>query len=94
MHQEREEYKNNSEKKHSEKHCGRCNSVKRTFPHTNKANTSGAHAVTHKNCGMSDNISRAAADMYRGNVMTDPQGSYTGRPDEITEIPGQDADDL
>ena len=29
-----------------------------------------------------------------GPVVTDPFGSYTGRPADITEIPVQDADDL
>lgn len=27
-------------------------------------------------------------------IVTDPQGSYTGRPTEEYEIPVQDADDL
>lgn len=43
---------------------------------------------------MSGGVVSNTADMYRGNVMTDPQGSYTGRPEDITEVPVQDADDL
>lgn len=43
---------------------------------------------------MSGGVVSNTADMYRGNVMTDPQGSYTGRPADITEVPVQDADDL
>lgn len=27
-------------------------------------------------------------------IATDPQGSYTGRPEEPYEVPVQDADDL
>ncbi len=27
-------------------------------------------------------------------IQTDPQGSYTGRPDSEMEVPVQDADDL
>ena len=29
-----------------------------------------------------------------GAIKTDPQGSYTGRPDDPGETPVQDADDL
>lgn len=29
-----------------------------------------------------------------GSIQTDPQGSYTGRPEEILEEPVQDVDDL
>ena len=29
-----------------------------------------------------------------GRIQTDPQGSYTGRPEEILEEPVQDVDDL
>ena len=29
-----------------------------------------------------------------GSIQTDPQGSYTGRPEEILEDPVQDVDDL
>ena len=29
-----------------------------------------------------------------GPIRTDPQGSYTGRPEELWEVPVQDADDL
>lgn len=29
-----------------------------------------------------------------GPIVTDPQGSYTGRPAEAGEVPVQDADDL
>ncbi len=27
-------------------------------------------------------------------IQVDPQGSYTGRPEDETEVPVQDADDL
>lgn len=33
-------------------------------------------------------------DMRKKPVITDPQGSYTGRPVELYETPVQDADDL
>ena len=29
-----------------------------------------------------------------GRIQTDPQGSYTGRPEEVLEKPVQDVDDL
>lgn len=29
-----------------------------------------------------------------GKIVTDPQGSYTGRPEEKEECPVQDVDDL
>ena len=29
-----------------------------------------------------------------GSIRTDPQGSYTGRPETPEELPVQDADDL
>ncbi len=29
-----------------------------------------------------------------GAIITDPLGSYTGRPEDIAETPVQDADDL
>lgn len=29
-----------------------------------------------------------------GGIQTDPQGSYTGRPEEVLEEPVQDVDDL
>lgn len=29
-----------------------------------------------------------------GPIVTDPQGSYTGRPEERYEVPVQDVDDL
>ena len=29
-----------------------------------------------------------------GAIQTDPQGSYTGRPEELWEVPVQDVDDL
>lgn len=29
-----------------------------------------------------------------GKIVTDPQGSYTGRPEEKYEVPVQDVDDL
>jgi hypothetical protein len=32
--------------------------------------------------------------MYLGNFRTDPNGSYTGRPKDLNEVPVQDADDL
>ena len=32
--------------------------------------------------------------LYRGDTATDPMGSYTGRPEQINEVPVQDADDL
>ena len=33
-------------------------------------------------------------DKKKKIIQTDPQGSYTGRPEDETEIPVQDADDL
>lgn len=32
--------------------------------------------------------------MKEDNIYTDPNGSYTGRPDNEGETPTQDADDL
>ncbi len=32
--------------------------------------------------------------MKKEKIITDPQGSYTGRPEDPTEKPIQDADDL
>lgn len=29
-----------------------------------------------------------------GKIVTDPQGSYTGRPEDNYEVPVQDVDDL
>lgn len=31
---------------------------------------------------------------HSGAIQTDPQGSYTGRPEELWEVPVQDVDDL
>lgn len=31
---------------------------------------------------------------HKGRIITDPQGSYTGRPEEPAEEPVQDVDDL
>lgn len=33
-------------------------------------------------------------DKKRKIIQTDPQGSYTGRPEDKYEVPVQDADDL
>ncbi len=50
---------------------------------------------------MTDNQKKAAtssADPQKGNnaapIVTDPLGSYTGRPADPYEVPIQDADDL
>ena len=38
-------------------------------------------------------LSRDKFDML-GAIVTDPLGSYTGRPVDLSEVPVQDADDL
>ena len=35
-----------------------------------------------------------AETWWPGHAKTDPQGSWTGKPDDPTELPVQDADDL
>lgn len=95
---------NNTVNSEKGKCCGRCGSGAHKSVHGKahgKANEKTGYkpsGVTSeadmKNRGMSGDISGIAAGMYRGNVMTDPQGSYTGRPADITEVPVQDADDL
>lgn len=32
--------------------------------------------------------------MKKKKIQTDPQGSYTGRPEDEMDVPVQDADDL
>ncbi len=32
--------------------------------------------------------------MRKDRIITDPNGSYTGRPEDVNEMPVQDADDL
>lgn len=39
-----------------------------------------------------DKLSRG--DVMKKKIKTDPQGSYTGRPENPYELPVQDADDL
>ncbi len=97
MHQNEKTAKaNDTEISEKKKCCGRCSSGSHKSAHgkTHGNNAGGIHGAENRNCGMSGSVVSNTADMYRGNVMTDPQGSYTGRPEDITEVPVQDADDL
>lgn len=47
-----------------------------------------------RKCGKTDEILDEMGSMGRGKKMTDPQGMYTGVPENPYEEPVQDADDL